>query len=141
MDSEQFAFILGFQPSLYGGLCYVEFGVQPKALDHIHGEKVDLTKIKYYECEFRMRLRNEDNSDQWLYSDDPETNVQKANRIGDAIAIMTTDTRLAWVLVKIYEKRDLRKAKQFATVALYKLGGGGSFSGRSDFESVLAASE
>jgi hypothetical protein len=53
------------------------------------------------------------------------------------MTLMTTDIRLAWTLTKIYEKRNSKKAIQFAKYGLSKLDNKNLFFGRSDFESVL----
>ncbi|NII28263.1 DUF4304 domain-containing protein [Pseudoflavitalea sp. X16] len=53
--------------------------------------------------------------------------------------LMTTDIRLAWALTKIYEKRDVARAKQFARFGLSKLEPTSTFIGRTDFEKVLNA--
>ena len=55
------------------------------------------------------------------------------------MTLMTTDIRFAWALTKIYSKRDLIKAKQYAKFALSKLDSSSTFIGKADFEKVLAA--
>jgi hypothetical protein len=90
MESDDFAFVIGIQASQYGGHCYIEFGIQPKALTIVNGQTIDMAKIKYFECEFRMRLRNEDNSDQWAYAVSRELNQQIAHSIIEAITKQVT---------------------------------------------------
>lgn len=53
------------------------------------------------------------------------------------MSLMTTDIRFAWALTKIYEKRSLDKAKQFAKFGLSKLDDTSTFIGKVDFERVL----
>lgn len=178
MDSDNFVFTIGIQASQWGGQCCAEFGIQPKDIDSFGNDKIDFTKLKYYQCEFRTRLATKNGSDQWWkYSDDQENNIQVANQIFDIIvrqgvpiielfksdkfvldrievsdlnnifkyvadklggmSLMTTDIRFAWALTKIYEKRNLDKAKQFAKFGLSKLDETSTFIGKVDFERVL----
>ena len=53
------------------------------------------------------------------------------------MTLMTSNTRLAWALTKVYEKRDLKKAKQFAKFGLSQLENSNTFFGKSDFEKIL----
>lgn len=53
------------------------------------------------------------------------------------MTIMSSGTRLAWALAKIYEKRDLEKAKQFAKFGLSQLDNSSTFIGKPDFENVI----
>lgn len=53
------------------------------------------------------------------------------------MTLMTTEIRLAWALTKIYAKRDLTRAKQFAKFGLSKLDSSSPFKGKTDFENVL----
>ena len=55
------------------------------------------------------------------------------------MTLMTTEIRFAWALTKIYAKRDLTKAKQFAKFGLSKLESSSTFIGKTDFENILAA--
>lgn len=59
-----------------------------------------------------------------------------ADKLG-GMSLMTTDIRFAWALTKIYEKRNLDKAKQFAKFGLSKLDETSTFIGKADFEGVL----
>lgn len=59
-----------------------------------------------------------------------------ADKLG-GLSLMTTDIRFAWALTKIYEKRNLDKAKQFAKFGLSKLDDTSTFIGKVDFERVL----
>ena len=52
--------------------------------------------------------------------------------------LITTDVRLAWALTKVYSKRDIEKAKQYAKFGLSKLDSSSNFIGKTDFENVLA---
>lgn len=178
MDSDDFVFTIGVQASQWGGQCCAEFGIQPKDIESIGAHKIDLKRLKYYQCEFRTRLTNNNGSDNWwTYSDDQEKNIEVANQIFDitvkkiipiinlfkgrqfvfdrieitdlenifknvadklgGMSLMTTDIRFAWAMVKIYEKRNLKRAKQFAVFGLSKLEGTGTFIGIADFERVL----
>ena len=59
-----------------------------------------------------------------------------ADKLG-GMSLMTTDIRFAWALTKIYEKRNLDKAKAFAKFGLSKLDNTSTFIGKADFERVL----
>jgi hypothetical protein len=59
-----------------------------------------------------------------------------ADKLG-GMSLMTTDIRFAWALTKIYEKRNLDKAKKFAKFGLSKLDDTSTFIGKADFERVL----
>lgn len=59
-----------------------------------------------------------------------------ADKLG-GMSLMTTDIRFAWALTKIYEKRNLDKAKQFAEFGMSKLDDKSTFIGKVDFERVL----
>lgn len=59
-----------------------------------------------------------------------------ADKLG-GMSLMTTDIRFAWALTKIYEKRNLDKAKQFAKFGMSKLDDKTTFIGKIDFERVL----
>jgi hypothetical protein len=59
-----------------------------------------------------------------------------ADKLG-GMSLMTTDIRFAWALTKIYEKRNLEKAKQFAEFGMSKLDDKSTFFGKVDFERVL----
>ena len=54
------------------------------------------------------------------------------------MTLMTTDIRFAWALTKIYSKRDITRAIQYAKFGLSKLDSSSTFIGKADFESVLA---
>ena len=54
------------------------------------------------------------------------------------MTLMTTDIRFAWALTKIYSKRDIARAKQYAKFGLSKLDSSSTFIGKTDFENVLA---
>lgn len=66
------------------------------------------------------------------------SNIYKlvAAKIG-GMELMTTDIRFAWAMVQVYEKRDLKRARQFAEFGLSKLGPKDLFMGREAFERVL----
>ena len=86
MDSDDFIFIIGIQPSQYGGQCCVEFGIQPKMVDTNGFNTVDFKKIKYYNCELRTRLTPSGQGDNWWkYSDDETDNLKLANQIADLV--------------------------------------------------------
>jgi hypothetical protein len=51
--------------------------------------------------------------------------------------LTTTDVKLAWTLMMAFEKKDLRKAKEFAKFGLSKLEVDNKFFGRNDFERVV----
>jgi hypothetical protein len=53
------------------------------------------------------------------------------------MSLMTTDIRFAWALTKIYERRNLDRAKQFAKFGLSKFDSTSTFIGKADFERVL----
>jgi len=53
------------------------------------------------------------------------------------MTLMTSNIRLAWALTMIYEKRDLKKARQFAQFGLSKLENSNTFFGKSYFENIL----
>lgn len=59
-----------------------------------------------------------------------------ADKLG-GMSLMTTDIRFAWALTKMYEKRNIGKAKQFAKFGLSKLDDTSTFMGIPDFERVL----
>ncbi len=78
MESENFIFMIGVQASRWGGQCCAEFGIQPKDIDSFGEHKIDFKKLRYYECEFRIRL----GTDQWWqYSEDLRENIQIASQI------------------------------------------------------------
>ena len=54
------------------------------------------------------------------------------------MTLMTTDIRFAWALTKIYQKRDLVRAKQYTKFGLSKLDDTSTFIGKPDFEKVLS---
>ena len=84
-SSEKFVFVIAVQASLYGGHCYMELGIQPKAIDSINGKVINMDKVKHYECEFRMRLKGAYNSSQWSYSDTIEENRKAAESVLEAV--------------------------------------------------------
>jgi hypothetical protein len=51
--------------------------------------------------------------------------------------LMTTDIRFAWAMAQVYEKRDPKRARQFAAFGMSKLGPKDLFMGRAFFERVL----
>jgi hypothetical protein len=53
------------------------------------------------------------------------------------MVLMTTDIRFAWAMTKIFEKKNLEKARQFAKYGLSKLDSSSTFMGKQDFENVL----
>lgn len=86
MESNEFVFVIGIQASQYGGYCYMEFGIQPKVINVINGQTIDIGKIRHFQCEFRMRLsRHDNNSDQWAYADSSELNQQVAESMIDTV--------------------------------------------------------
>jgi hypothetical protein len=86
MDGDNFIFTIGVQASQWGGQCCAEFGIQPKGIDSFGDHKIDFKKLKYYQCEFRTRLATNNGSDKWwLYSEDPEKNIEIANQIFDIV--------------------------------------------------------
>lgn len=54
------------------------------------------------------------------------------------LSVMTTDIRFAWSMTRVYEKRNLTKAKEFAKYGLSKLNVTDTFLGKPDFERVLS---
>lgn len=73
---ENFIFTIGIQPSRNGGSCCAEFGIQPIELVE------DAKKIKYYDCEFRTRIFDNENGDQWWeYSNIEDVNLKNADNI------------------------------------------------------------
>lgn len=54
------------------------------------------------------------------------------------LSIITTETRLAWSMTRIYEKRNLANAKEFARYGLSTLDASSTFLGKPDFERVLS---
>ena len=54
------------------------------------------------------------------------------------MTLMTSNIRFAWALTKIYQNRNLVKAKQYAKFGLSKLDSSSTFIGKPDFEKVLS---
>ena len=184
-ESENFIFIIGIQASQYGGKCCVELGIHPKEITEKFGHEIDFKKLKYYECEFRMRLSkivskkwwnfsNKSSDNQWWdYSELEKENLQTSESIFHSIKIqaiptvelfenenyildnLTTDdltnpeniigelniigteTRLIWALAKIYEKRNPKKALEYAKMGISKLEIDDRFLGKEDFENII----
>lgn len=183
-DSENFIFIIGIQASQYGGKCCLELGIHPKEITEIFGREIDFKRLKYYECEFRMRLTknnskkwwnfsNKTDENWWNYSDSEKDNIKTSENIfktikTEAIPIIQsfenqdyildkleksdlanpknklagfhligTETRLIWSLSKIYEKRNPKKALEFAKIGMSKLKDDNKFLGKKDFENII----
>lgn len=74
--SDNFIFTIGIQPNRYGGSCCAEFGIQPIELVD------DVKKIKYYDCEFRTRVFDNEKGDKlWSYSKIEKENLKIADDI------------------------------------------------------------
>ena len=58
------------------------------------------------------------------------------NKIG-GLNLIGTETRLIWALSKIYEKRNLQKALEYAKLGLLKLDKNDKFLGKEDFENII----
>lgn len=85
-DSDNFVFTIGIQASRYGNQCCAEFGIQPKSLKKNSLGIIDFKKLKYFDCEFRTRISQIDNSDKWWkYSDTETKNIQIANEVYELI--------------------------------------------------------
>lgn len=67
-DSENFIFVIGVQASQYGGKCCIELGIHPKEITDLFGREIDFKRLKYYECEFRMRIQKKQSKKWWLFS-------------------------------------------------------------------------
>ena len=67
-DSENFIFIIGIQASRYGGKCCVELGIHPKEITDLFGNELNFRTMKYYDCEFRMRLTKSQSKKWWNFS-------------------------------------------------------------------------
>ena len=67
-DSENFIYIIGIQASQYGGKCCVELGIHPKEITDLFGHEINFKTMKYYDCEFRMRLEKIQNKKWWNFS-------------------------------------------------------------------------
>ena len=77
-----FIYLVGIQPSQYGGQCCVNLGVYIKNIpfwDSINS--VDIKKIKYYYCEFQQRLHPEgkNNDYWWKYKSNSKGNIRIAS--------------------------------------------------------------
>lgn len=70
--------------------------------------------------------------------DDLDNIFKSAPKKLAGMTLMTTDIRFAWALTKIYSKRDIARAKQYAKFGLSKLDSSSTFIGKADFENVLA---
>ena len=51
--------------------------------------------------------------------------------------LIGTETRLIWSLSKIYEKRNPKKALEFAKIGMSKLKDDNKFLGKKDFENII----
>jgi hypothetical protein len=81
-ETENFIFVLGIQASQYGGQCCAEYAFHPKIIEDNRFKKIDLKKIKYYQCEFRARLHYPTKGDTWWkYSDKEHKNIEIAHEI------------------------------------------------------------
>lgn len=87
-ESEQFVFAFGIQVSQYGGQCCAEYGIQPKEIVRLG---TDFKKIKYFNCELRVRLMKPGKGDQWWkYSEKEEENVRIGQEIFDLFVLQAS---------------------------------------------------
>ena len=81
-DSENFAFVVAIQGSMYRSSCCANFGIQPKFAELNRYKNIDFKKLKFYDCELKTRISPRGKGDYWWnYSADPDENVKIALEI------------------------------------------------------------
>ena len=79
--TEDYLIAVYIEPGRWGGKCTARFAIHPKSITKNYNGKLDLTKLKVYDYEFKMNLTGNARGMWWHYSNDEFTNLVTLNDI------------------------------------------------------------